>query len=85
MHITKLTILMSAVHFVLVVLLFLSFGIGLEGKQHFGHLVFWTLMMPAALIPLQGFWFIPLNSIVWGFVCAILLKFFTYSRSGDKH
>ena len=78
MHIGKLTLLLSAAHFFLVVILFLCFGIGLEGKQHAGHLIFWALMMPMALFPLPGFWFIPLNSIVWGFVCAMLLKLISY-------
>ena len=74
MDITKLTIVLSAIHFVLVAILFLCFGIGLEDKQHVGHLIFWTLMMPAALTPIPGFWFIPLNSVIWGFSGAILLK-----------
>ena len=78
MHIIKLTILLSAVHFLSAVALFLCFGIGLEGKQHAGHLIFWTLMLPAAYFPLQGVMFIPLNSIVWGFVTALLLKGLNY-------
>lgn len=78
MHIAKLTILLSAAHFLAVVVIFLCFGIGLEGKQHVGHLIFWTLMLPAAYFPLPGFMFIPLNSIIWGFVCALLLKGLNY-------
>ncbi len=36
------------------------------------------VMLPAAYFPLQGFMFIPLNSIVWGFVTALLLKGLNY-------
>lgn len=74
----KLIILLAAAHFLLATVLFLCFGIGLEGKQHVGHLVFWLLMMPAAYFPLEGFIFIPLNSLLWGFCCALLLKGFSH-------
>ncbi len=74
MHITKLTLLLSALHFLFVIILFLCFGIGLEGKQSIGHQVLWTLMLPAAYFPVASLIVIPLNSIVWGFFGALLLK-----------
>lgn len=78
MHITKLILLFSAAHFLLVIITFLCFGIGLEGKQHVGHMIFWALMLPAAYFPLPGFMFIPLNSILWGFCCALLVRGCSY-------
>jgi hypothetical protein len=77
----KATLMLALAHFLLVTILFLCFGIGLEGKQHFGHVMFWALMMPAAYFPLQGFMFIPLNSLLWGFGGALLLKGFRHFNS----
>lgn len=74
----KLSLLLSTVHFCVVVLLFICFGIGLEGTQHFGHTIFWALLLPAAAFPLSGFWFIPLNSIFWGVTATLLLKVVHY-------
>jgi len=74
MYFVRLSLLFSAAHFFVVALLFFCFGIGLEGKQHIGHTIFWAMLMPAALIPMQGFWFIPLNSIFWGVAGALVLK-----------
>lgn len=74
MNITKLIILISASHFLLVIILFLCFGLGLEGKHSVGHLFLWTLMLPAVYIKGPGLIVIPLNSFVWGLGGALLLK-----------
>lgn len=74
MNITKLTILLSAAHFLLVIILFLCFGLGLEGKQSMGHIFLWTLMFPATYIKGAGLIVIPLNSVLWGFGGALLIK-----------
>lgn len=78
MHMAKFTILLSAAHFLLVIILFLCFGLGLEGKQSIGHVLLWSLMLPAAYFPVSWFIFIPLNSLLWGLGCALLLKGFSY-------
>lgn len=74
MSFIKLSLLFAAAHLFLVITAFLCFGIGLEGKQHIGHVIFWALLMPAALFPLTGFIFILLNSLLWGFGCALLFN-----------
>ena len=74
MHIIKLAMLLSIAHFLLVVILFLCFGLGLEGKQSIGHIFLWTLMLPAVYIKGSSLIVIPLNSVLWGFCCALLFK-----------
>ena len=70
----RLILLLAAVHLILTIVLFLSFGIGLEGKQHVAHQVLWVLMMPAACFPLKGLFIIPLNSLLWGVLGALLVR-----------
>jgi hypothetical protein len=74
MHITKLAILLSATHFLLIIILFLCFELELEGKQSIGHIFLWTLMRPATYFEGSSLIVLPLNSVLWGFCCALLFK-----------
>jgi hypothetical protein len=80
MQLTKLILLFSVIHFFLVILLFLVFGLGLEGKHSIGHLVLWVLLLPGALLPGSWLFTMFLNSITWGFCCAMALVGFRYIR-----
>ncbi len=74
MNILKLTFLLSAAHFSLVILVFLFFGLGLEGKRNLGHEFLWLLIQPGASVPGPWIFILVMNSFLWGFCGAVLLK-----------
>jgi hypothetical protein len=73
MRIVKLSALFTGIHLLLIITLFMTFGLGLEGKHSLGHDVLWLVLEPGASI--GGPWFlgIVLSSVVWGFICAMIL------------
>jgi hypothetical protein len=74
MHIFRLTLLLSAVHLLVVIITFIFFGIGLEGKRNFGNVFLWMLLQPGASLPGAWFLILPMNSLLWGFCSAVLFK-----------
>ena len=61
-------------HLLLVVITFIFFGLGLEGKRSLGHEFLQVLLQPGAY--LHGPWIIILlmNSFLWGFCSAMLIQ-----------
>jgi len=77
MSILKLTLIFSAVQFLLVIATFLLFGLGLEGPRNLGHSFLWLLVQPGASLFASGPWMvIPLNSLLWGFCVAVFYKIY---------
>lgn len=70
----RLTLILSAVHFLAVVVSFLAFGLGLEGNRHVGHLVLWMLLQPGSLIPGPWLLVLSLNSVLWGGAGAVVFR-----------
>lgn len=68
-------LLLSSIHLFLVVLVFLIFGLGLEGKHSIGHDILWLLLMPGTWLTFLPWYIVlPLNSLFWGFTCASLYR-----------
>ena len=72
MSFVRLVFVLACVHLVAVALLFLPFGLGLEGPRHLGHALLGLLLFPASEIPGAPCVLIPLNSLAWGFFLAVL-------------
>lgn len=73
--------MISGVHMLLVITIFIAFGMGLEGPRNAAHEALWWLLQPAVsvarwttLTPGQQLALLPLNSAVWGFGCALALS-----------
>lgn len=81
------TFIFSGTHLLLMVAVFLLFGLGLEGRTIGGKILF-VLGQPLLSVPgldalpvkLQNS-LIPVNSVVWGFGLAWALRAFTRRRS----
>jgi hypothetical protein len=79
----KLTLRLSAAHLLLVVLTFLVFGMGLEGRRNIGHTLLWLLLQPGAAVPNAGIFVLLMNSLLWGFCGALLFKVWQRT-TGDR-
>ena len=72
MRIIQSGLVLGASHLFLVIIIFFMFGLGLEGRPNVGHELLWLLLKPGAWLTGPWFMILLLNSLVWGFACAVV-------------